>query len=194
MIRDTIVVLTNEMNSNSINWLQVLVTSIPTLILGLILAFWKKSLQEKLEFVKNEFIIIQTSFSNNYTVIMEYYSTFFKHYRDCQNVAYKDIIDYPDGSSKTTEKIFWDNLDDWVENVNKNEAKIKLILSEHILQINEQSISVFNEFRNLVRSYDGITEKPKNLLHSKFVEIDNIKKNLAKELKTYLRTEKLYPE
>ena len=76
---------------------------------------------------------------------MKYYSIFFKHYRDCQDVAYKDILDYPDGSSKTTEKIFWDNLNDWANKVREIEAKIKLILPERIIQIHEQSISTFNE-------------------------------------------------
>lgn len=191
MTPDTVMALVREGGSSSVNWLQIL---IQTLLVGIIAEILRRIFQKKLEFLKNEFTIIQTTFSKNYSVVTDYYSTFFKYYRLCQSVAYADFINSPDGPRRTTQKIFWENVDSCVKQLSEFEARIKLIFPERIVQIYEQSISAFNDFRDLVKLYNRLSDKPRKDLDDKFRQIHKIKEELETQLRKYLRTEQLYPK
>ena len=191
---DTLIVV-KEMQSASINWLQILIqSSIISGIFLIIVELVKRRFQKQLELLKNEFAIIQTTFEKNYSFILEYYTNFHKHYRTCQKVVTADAIEYPDQTTKDTEELFIDNLDKYVYGLNEIEPKIRLIFPEQLILTHENSISAFNNFRGLVKSYYKIRMKPKDDVIFAFQRIDGVKKELEKELKKYLRTEKLFAD
>ncbi|MCH8942947.1 MAG: hypothetical protein IIA48_10990 [Bacteroidetes bacterium] len=187
--------IVREMESTSVNWLQIIIqSSIITIIFGIIVEIARQRFQKRLESLKNEFVIIQTAFENNYSFILEYYTNFHKHYRDCQKVVNADLIEYPDQTTKDTEELFIENLDNYVNDLNDIEPKIRLIFPEQLILTHEHSVNVFNNFRNLVKSYYQKSMKPKDDVVFAFKRIDEIKKELEKGLKKYLRTEKLFAE
>ncbi|MBA4311364.1 MAG: hypothetical protein C0417_01920 [Chlorobiaceae bacterium] len=182
-----------EMESISINWLEIIIqSSIISIIFGIIAELTRRRFQKRLETLKNEFAIIQTTYEKNYTFILEYYTAFHKHYRICQKVVNADIIEYPDRTAKDTEEIFIDNLDSYVNNLNDIEPKIRLIFPKQLISTHERSISAFNNLRDLVKSYYKIRKKPSDDVVVAFRQIDEVKKELERGLKQYLRTEKLF--
>jgi hypothetical protein len=184
-----------EMESNSVNWIQIVIqSSIISIIFGIIAEVARRRFQKRMESLKNEFAIIQTTFEKNYSFIFDYYTNFHKHYRACQKVVNADAIEYPDQSIKDTEELFIDNLDAYVNDLNDIEPKIRLIFPEQLILTHEHSVSVFNNFRGLVKSYYQKRIKPKDDVIFAFKRIDEVKKELERGLKKYLRTEKLFAE
>jgi hypothetical protein len=192
---DTLVILAKETGTGSFSWLQVIVTIIlQTLLLGILIEFLRRKFQKEIESMRNEFTIVQTTYSKNYSIVMDYYSSFIKYYRLCQEVVDADEIRFSDGTSRSTREIYWSNVDQCVHEINKMEAKVELILPEQVKRFERESISAFNGFKNVVRSFERPIDKPRKELIHAFTKIDDCKKDLAKELKLYLRTEKLYPK
>lgn len=176
--------------ASSVNWLQII---IQTILFGIIIEFLRRMFQKELEFLKSEFAILQTTFSNNYSLVIDFFSAFTEHYRLCQEVVNSDVVQYSDGTSKRSDHIFLEKLDANVSEIKKFDPRIQLIFPQRVFQIYENSITAFNEFRDLVKSYTNLPDKPKKVLTEKFLQIDKLKSELEDELKKYLRTEKLYP-
>ena len=184
------------MEQQTINWIQIIIqSSIITVLFGIITLIVRARFEKKLESLRNEFSIIQTAFSKNYSFVIDYYSNFYRHYRACQRVVNADGVEYPDKTIKNTEQIFLDNLDKYVTNLNEVESTIRLIFPEYLMNTHDESINAFNAFKDLIKSYyDYNISKPKNELIPKFERIDEIKKELEKGLRKYLRTEKIIVE
>ncbi len=194
MNTDTLMVI-KQMESTSVNWLQIIIqSSIISVLFGIIAEIARRRFQKRLESLKNEFAIIQTTFEKNYSFILEYYTNFHKHYRNCQKVANADLIEYPDQTVKGTEELFINNLDTYVNGLNEIEPIIRLIFPEQLILTHEHSVNVFNNFRDLVKSYYKKRIKPNDEVVFAFRRIDEVKKELEKGLKKYLRTEKLFAE
>ena len=181
-----------EIIESSINWWQIISQ---TFIFGIIVELARRYFQRELENLKKEFSIIQTTFSKNYSFVLDYYSNFYKHYRACQKVITANDVVYPDKTIKNTEEIFLENLDIYVSELNKVEPTIRLIFPENLVKIHDKSLEAFNAFRKLIKSYyDYDIRRPEDELISSFKKIDEIKKELEKGLRKYLRTEKIIIE
>jgi hypothetical protein len=174
------------------NWIQIIVQSIIISVIVVFFTEWLKIIfQKKLESWKNELIIIQTSFSQNYSFILSYYTNFYKHYRRCCNVLNYDYKVYPDNTTKNSRETFLEQLNTYVKNVNEIEPTIRLIFPEHLMAVHDNSISVFNSFRSIIKSDIIQMGKPDQELISSFEQIQNVKNELEKGLRDYLRTERI---
>lgn len=193
---DTLYVL-KDVNEQSINWLQIVIqSSIITVLFGIITLIVRARFEKKLESLKNEFSIIQTTFSKNYSFVLNYYSNFYKHYRACQRVVNADDVLYPDQTIKDTEEIFQKNLDIYVTELSNVEPTIRLIFPEYLMTVHDNSIDSFNKFKRIISSYYQFqgAPKPKDELISSFTKINEVKNELEKGLRKYLRTEKIIVE
>lgn len=124
----------------NVNWLEIF---IQTILFGIIIEFIRRKFQKENEFLKNELTIRQTTFSKNYFLIIDFYSTFFEHYRLCQKVANYDVTTYPDGKSEWTNSLFFEKLDYNVAEIKKYDPKIRLILPGHVfLYLREKSCCI----------------------------------------------------
>lgn len=171
--------------STSIDWSQLLIqSSIITILVTLFTSLF-------LAKINNEYAIRRSFFGNNIDTIFKYYTIFYEYYRLCQKVTNADIVRNKDGSEISTRDIYINNLDSTVNKWLDIEGKIQLILPEKLLQIHHESVDKFNNFRHTMKSYSKDNEKPKKRLKSDFEEINEIKDNLKKALKEYLRAEKV---
>jgi hypothetical protein len=178
----------------AINWIQLgIQTGVLTLVFGFIGELFRRYLQRQLEFLKSEFVIIQTTFSNNYTFVLDYYSVYMTYYRACQKVVRFDVTQYPKQAAERTDHAFLAHLDQNVADLMRFDSKIRLIFPQGVLSLYLETIERFNEFAQIVKSFKTLSKKPKVELNKKFREIDELRLRLEKELKRYLRTEKLFP-
>jgi len=192
---DTLSFIIEEIKSQDINWAQIIIqSSILSVIFGIIAEIARRRFQKKLESLKNEFSIIQTTFSKNHSFVLDYFTNFYKHYRACQKVVNADGVEYPNKPTIDTEEIFLKNLDTYVTELNNIEPTIRLIFPEHLMNTHDSSIDAFNDFRKLIKSYYQQSNKPKDDLIFSFKQIDIIKNELEKGLRKYLRTEKIILE
>ncbi|MFH1212738.1 MAG: hypothetical protein V1681_01495 [Candidatus Neomarinimicrobiota bacterium] len=177
------------------NWWYVIIqTVINGLLFVLIIELFKHKFQIKEDLYKNELTIIHTTFSNNYSLIIDFYSSFYKHYRLCQRVTNHDIVTYLDGKTESLRQIFLKTIDTNIEEIKKYDPKIRLILPKRISEIYDKCLIAFNDLRDIIIEYKDTPDLPKGEMKKTFIRIDELKSLLEKELQNYLRIEKLYAD
>lgn len=159
--------------------------------------FAKRTLQgeaakftEKLADLGHELKLRESSYEKHLDLLLDYYSTFHRHYRLCQNATDQDAHQFPDGSIIKTKDVFFEQLDNYLSESKAQEGKTRLVLSAHLLALHEESISAFNEFKDVMKlpKYDEAFHESKR---QAFAKIDSTKKRIETGLREFLRTEHL---
>lgn len=159
--------------------------------------FAKRALQreaakfsEKLADLGHELKLRESAYAKHLDLLLDYYSTFYRHYRLCQNAANQDAHQLPDGSIIKTKDVFFEQLDHYLSESKAQEGKARLVLPAHLLALHEESISVFNEFKNTMKRtmYDEVFHESKS---QTFAKLHSTKERLEDGLREFLRTEHL---
>lgn len=149
-------------------------------------------IEEKLKNIEHELSFSKTSYSNHLSQILDYYSSYYNHYRRCQLTASAEIIKFSEGDELNTQEYYFEELDEFQKFWSSNEGKIRLILPERALQHHEISIDLFNAFNEAVKKYRPKSDLPGRVpLEEAFKKLDEEKSVYEKILREYLRTEKM---
>ncbi len=159
--------------------------------------FVKRTLQSeaaafsaKLTNIGHEFNLRESSYEKYLDLLLDYYSIFYRHYRLCQNATNQDAHEFDDGRVVKTKDVFFDQLDNYISELKAQEGKLRLVLLAHLLVFHEESISAFNEFKEVMKrnNYDESFHTSKT---EAFAKIITIKGQLEAGLRDFLRTERL---
>jgi len=145
----------------------------------------------KIESIRHEFGITKSSYEHHLDLILDYYASFYSHYRHCQRTAHADAHrQLPDGEIKYTKEEFFETLGEFLSDWADKEGRIRLLLPAKLLKVHEEAVGKFNEFKRAV--YDFTPAEPIPREKAKvFEEIDDIKSRLEDGLREFLRTESL---
>ncbi len=145
---------------------------------------------EQLASINHELKLRESSYAKYLDLLLDYYDTFYRHYRLCQNAANQDAHRMPDGSVIKTKDIFFEQLDAFLSESKAKEGKARLILPPSILALHEASISAFNAFKDAMTrdNYDPVFHAQTD---SAFARVHAVKQSLEEGLRNFLRTERL---
>lgn len=159
--------------------------------------FAKRALQreasrfsEKLADLGHELKLRESSYTKHLDLLLDYYATFYRHYRLCQNATNQDAHEFPDGSIIKTKDIFFEQLDHYLSESKAQEGKARLVLPAHLLDLHDESISAFNEFKDAMKraKYDEVFQESKR---QAFAKVHSTKERMEAGLREFLRTEHL---
>lgn len=167
-----------------------LITWIGVLFQQRILQKEQHKLSETLQKLQNELELEKSSYEHYLELIMNYYSTYYDHYRLCQHACEADAIKNPDGSITNTKITFDSQLDEFLKKWSAQEGKIRLLLPAEILSTHEESIKAFNEVRAAVNKFKNSNETRAVKLAA-FENLHRVKNEMEKLLRAFLRTESL---
>ena len=141
----------------------------------------------------HELSLRKSSYDKHLDLLLEYYSSFYKHYRACQAAAESDVVQMPDGTRISMKDRFFEELDDYLARSAAAEGKVRLILPAKALNLHSETIRVFNEFKRVMdrKLYDDEFHTQKA---STFAELHALKGELEETLREFLRTEHLIAE
>ena len=150
----------------------------------------RQKYQRELEQLTHSLSIRKTAYDRYLDLIVSYHDVIYKHYRLCQQTEHADIIRHPErGEYKTKEK-FISKIDDFVEEVRAVEGKLRIILPEAILEIHNELVGEFNEFKHILDNYNNSTESDdRHRLHEAMSKIVSRQKQLEQSLRNLLRTQ-----
>lgn len=145
-------------------------------------------LNRKIAELAHELKLRESAYTKHLELLIRYYDAFYRHYRICQGAANRDALQFPDGSLMRTRDAFWEKLDDWRSELAALEGSARLLLPSSLLDIHEESIAAFNEFKNVMKRtvYD---EKYQLDKRDAFAKVENVKFRLEVGLRSFLRTE-----
>lgn len=147
-------------------------------------------LSTSLKKLENELALEKSSYEHYLELIMNYYSTYYDHYRLCQHACEADAIRNPDGSITNTKNTFDSQLDVFLKKWSAQEGKVRLLLPTEILEIHEESIQAFNNVRDAVRKFKNSDETKAGKI-SAFKNLHTVKIKMESSLRIFLRTESL---
>ena len=138
----------------------------------------------------HEWKLRESSYAKHLDLLLDYYATFYRHYRLCQNATNQDAHRMPDGRIVKTKETFFAELDEYRSDMRQQEGKARLLLPTPLLQLHEDGIAAFNSFKDaMLRTvYD---EEFHDAKRKAFAEIIEVKKHLEVGLRNFLRTEHL---
>ena len=147
-------------------------------------------LQINLEQLRHEMALSKSSYEHYLDLILNYYSTFYRHYRLCQRTANADAHRKTDGEITYTKEEFLSKLDQFLKDWNNQEGHIRLLLPAKLLAVHEDAIKCFNEFKRIIDAFqhDGESHEKKK---TAFRAIDEVKSRMEDLLREFLRTENL---
>lgn len=145
----------------------------------------------QLEALRHEFGITKSAYEHHLDLILDYYATFYKHYRLCQRTACVDVYrKLPDGEMADTKNEFLKTLDGFLSDWAAQEGRIRLLLPVKLLSIHEEAVTRFNEFKRAVQEFstaESFPRKKENAFHG----VHEVKSKFEAGLREFLRTEKL---
>ena len=147
--------------------------------------------QAELEGIRHEFGLVKSSYEHHLNLILDYYSTFYRHYRLCQDTARADTKRTPDGTVLYTKEKFLDALDHFIAIWNNQEGKIRLLLPNKLLSLHNDAIERFNRFKRAVDAFDSNNESSREEKMDAFRGVEEVKTQMEIGLREFLRTEKL---
>lgn len=151
----------------------------------------KAKIDSQIESIRHEFGITKSSYEHHLDLILDYYASFYNHYRLCQRTATADAHrELPDGEIVHTKDEFFDTLGEFLADWAKKEGRIRLLLPAKLLKLHEEAIAKFNEFKRAVYDFTPAEPIPRKK-EIVFKEIDDIKSRLENGLRDFLRTESL---
>jgi hypothetical protein len=159
--------------------------------------FAKRALQreaarfsEQLASLSHELKLRESSYSKHLDLLLDYYATFYRHYRLCQNAANQDAHRFPDGTVVKTRDTFFKQLDLYLAESKTQEGKARLVLPAELLALNDEGIAAFNAFKDAMQreQYDEVFHENKV---KAFARVQAVKEKFELGLREFLRTEQL---
>ena len=147
-------------------------------------------LSQQLAAITHELGLQKSSYEQHLGLLLDYYSSFYRHYRLCQRAANADAYRMPDGELVWTKDTFFDGLDTFLSDFRSQEGKIRLILPSHLLDLHGEAIDCFNGFKDVMKSVRH-DEQSKAAKAAAFARIDAVKQRIERNLRGFLRTEHL---
>ena len=124
-----------------------------------ILQVEKAKIDTQIESIRHEFGIARSSYEQHLDLILDYYASFYSHYRRCQRTAHADAHrELPDGEIKHTKEEFFETLGEFLSDWADKEGRIRLLLPAKLLEVHEEAVTKFNEFKRAV--YDFTPAEP----------------------------------
>lgn len=147
-------------------------------------------LTERVNELAHELKLRESAYGKHLDLLLEYYSTFYRHYRFCQNATNQDAHQFPDGRVVKTKDIFFEQLDGYLSESKAQEGKVRLLLPAHLLALNDEAIDAFNEFKDAMKrtTYDEVFHESKR---KAFAKVEDTKTKLEAGIRAFLRTEHL---
>lgn len=145
----------------------------------------------QIEELRKEIRLASSSYDKHVHHVVDYYSTFYRHYQLCQQTSHADILRWSDREDLDTKKDFLSKIDAFAEDWNSRQGLLRLILPSQALTIHEQIIDEFNTFKKKVEDFDRSNQATRDELRDSFIRIDGLKKQLEACLRTHLRTDKV---
>ena len=146
-------------------------------------------IEAELAAIRHELSIVRTSYEHHLNLLLNYYDTFWRHYRMCQEAANVDATRDRDGNITDTKDKFLNALGSFLEEWLSKEGQIRLILPEPLMECHEAAINAFNRFRDAIDAFDTSPETRQEK-EDAFLEIHSIKDNMEEGLRKFLRTER----
>jgi hypothetical protein len=159
--------------------------------------FAKRALQreaarfsEQIASLSHELKLRESSYSKHLDLLLDYYATFYRHYRLCQNAANQDAHRLPDGTVVKTRDTFFKQLDLYLAESKAQEGKARLVLPAKLLALNDEGIVAFNAFKDAMQreQYDEVFHENKVRA---FARVQAVKEKFELGLREFLRTEQL---
>ena len=148
------------------------------------------SLSQKLADLSHELKLRESAYTKHLELLLKYYEAFYRHYRICQNATNQDAYKFPDGSVKKTKDTFWEKLDTYRSELAVLEGSARLLLPASLLELHEESIAAFNQFKDAMKR-DVYDEKYHKDKRDAFAKIESIKLRMEAGLRKFLRTEQM---
>lgn len=146
------------------------------------------ALTQKVADLSHELKLRESAYARHLELLIRYYETFYRHYRICQNATNQDAHQFADGSIVKTRETFWEKLDAWRSDMAALEGSARLLLPSSLLELHEESISAFNQFKDVMKRtvYDSKYHSDKE---EAFARIEVVRLHLEAGLRQFLRTE-----
>jgi hypothetical protein len=157
--------------------------------LGTLLA--KRILQTEGLRLGHELGLSKATFERQLDLLLEYFATFYRHYRLCQDTANADAIRAPDGTITYTKDTFLNELDSFLENWHAQEGKIRLFLPAELLSVHSEAIDAFNEFKRAVQAFHD-TDERRDAKITAFRQVHDVKDRMETGLRQFLRVERFF--
>lgn len=161
----------------------------------------KSEFIKHVEFLKHEHSLINYTYKLFVENIIEYYSMFYQHYMRCSRTTNHDLYTPKEGIPEDTSDIFEAQLEEFSINWNNQLGLIKILLPDTLLDLHKEVELLFNEFRDIVMKRKNYLIDPniqyafkpeyKEQLLNIFMNIDNYKNRMEKEIRTILKVNKL---
>ena len=151
------------------------------------------ALSQQVASLSHELSLRKSAYDKHLDLLLDYYASFYRHYRACQAAAEKDAVELPDGTRIRMKEKFFEELDDFLLRSAAAEGRIRLILPVRALELHSETLRVFNEFKRVMerKLYDDEFHTKKA---ATFMELHLLKDQLEKVLREFLRTEHLLAE
>lgn len=151
----------------------------------------RSKFEVQLEALRHELGIAKSAYEHHLDMILDYYATFYRHYRMCQRTANADAHrELPDGKIVFTKDEFMAALGSFLADWAAQEGRIRLLLPAKLLAIHEEAIGQFNEFKDAVFAFSSAEPIPRRK-EKAFLGIEQVKNKLESSLREFLRTESL---
>jgi hypothetical protein len=151
----------------------------------------RSKFEVQLEGLRHELGIAKSAYEHHLDMILDYYATFYRHYRMCQRTAHADAHrELPDGKMIFTKDEFIAALGSFLSDWAAQEGRIRLLLPAKLLAIHEEAVGKFNEFRDAVFAFSTAEPMPRKK-EKAFLAIEEVKNKLESGLREFLRTESL---
>lgn len=158
---------------------------------GRILQSERTKLDAQLEALRLELGITKSAYEHHLDLILDYYATFYRHYRLCQRTAHADAHKgLLDGEIIQTKDEFIGALGAFLKEWSAQEGRIRLLLPAKLLAIHEEAVQKFNEFKRTVHEFTPAEPIPRKKEEA-FRDIEEVKTKLEAGLREFLRTESL---
>lgn len=147
-------------------------------------------LGQKVADLSHELKLRESAYTKHLELLIRYYEVFYRHYRICQSAANHDAHKFPDGNVVKTRDTFWEKLDAWRAEMAAFEGSARLLLPTSLLDLHEESITAFNQFKNVMKRTveDSAYQADKR---DAFAKIEDVKIRFETGLRAFLRTEQM---
>jgi len=150
----------------------------------------RQKYHQELQKLTHNLSVRKTAYETYLDFIVNYHALIYKHYRLCQQTEYADIIRHPEQGEYSTKEEFMKKIDNFVDDVNSIEGKLRIILPEEILYIHNELVGEFNEFKDIVKTFDNSADSgDRHKLNEAMKNIASRQKSLEQSIRNLLRTQ-----
>ena len=144
-----------------------------------------------IEELKKEIRFITINYEKHSKWITEFYSMFYRHYQLAQRTANADIIRHPDREDENTKQKYMETVDELADEWNKAQGVARILLPSNLLELHEEAVDKFNEFKNAVKKFDNSDETTRKNVMDRFKELHELKEKMEIGVRKYLRSDNL---